>query len=179
MISPRNIEWETEPIEALPTSKAFWLQALDRAVKTALQAVVVFLGVGVPIQDLEVQKALMGVGAMVVVSLVMSLSSSQLYVTENFSVDLVQRAVRTFIATAVGVVVGVEELASIDWGNVWGLAATATVLSLVTNYLTKNVGTKGTASAIKGADIPVAAVVPTIGHEVLGKLYNPYQFRQR
>lgn len=179
MVNPRSIEWDETPIEALPTSKAFWLQALDRAVKTALQALVVFLGVGVPIQEIDIQKALMGVAAMVAVSLAMSLSSSQLYVTENFSVDLVQRAIRTFIATAVGVIVGVEELSSIDWANVWGLAATATVLSLVTNFLTKNVGTKGTASAIKGADIPAAAIVPTVGHAVLEQLYNPYKFRQR
>ena len=168
-----RVEYDNSPIDAVPTSKAFWEQVLDRSIKTALQSLAVFFGGGTGILGIDWTQALTATGVTVLITVVMSLSSAKLYEVESFYVDVVQRGARTFIATAVGVVVGLESLDGIDWANVMNLAAGATVLSLISSLLSRRVGVAGTASLLRNAALAPAATgyVPVVS--------NPYENRRR
>jgi len=151
--NPQEIEWVTEPIDASVTSKAFWEQAIDRSVKTALQSLAVFLGGGTGLLGIDWQYTLVAVATTVVVTLVMSLAAAKPYETESFSIDLLQRAARTFVAHAIGGLVALESFTNIDWNNIWSLAGSATLLSVITSYLSRNIGVPGTASVLRGAEL--------------------------
>lgn len=169
---PGEIDWETDPIEANLTSKAFYEQVIDRSVKTALQSLAVFLGGGTGLIGIDWKQALIAVGTTVAITIAMSLSASKPWETESFAVDLLQRAARTFIAHAVGALVALESFENIDWANIWSLAGSATLLSLITSYLSRNVGIPGTASVLRGAELPpVPRFIPLAG--------NPYEGRDR
>lgn len=148
-----DVVYDTTPIDATITSKAFVEQTVDRSVKTALQALTVFLGGGTGLLGIDWKQALTAVGTTVVITVIMSLTSARLYEVESFSVDLLQRAARTFVATAVGAVVALESFDSIDWQEIWSLAGSATLLSLITSYLSRSVGVPGTASVLRGAEL--------------------------
>lgn len=149
----RHIQYDATPIDAPITSKAFLEQAIDRSVKTALQSLTVFLGGGTGLLGIDWQQALLATGTTVLITLVMSLIASKPYEVESFSVDLLQRAARTFVATAVGAVVAVESLDTVDWTAVTSAAGSATLLSLITSYLSRGVGVPGTASVLRGAEL--------------------------
>lgn len=147
------------PIDAPVVSKAFWAQAWDRAVKTALQNLIVLLGAGTTVFDLDWQEALGAAAVTVVLSLLISLGTSRIYEVENFTIDLANRAVRTFAATFVGVLGAVDHFNVNEWKQAASLALTATLLSVLTSYVSRNIGTPGTASAIAAADLPTTTAV--------------------
>lgn len=152
-----RVAYDSSPIDATITSKAFWLQVLDRSFKTALQSVAVFFGVGVGVTAIDWKQAAVSVGVTVAITVVLSLTSAKLYEVESFSVDLMQRAARTFLATFVGAAIAIDDLRNIDWGNAASLAASATILSIITNMTVRNVGVTNTASVFPGAElIPTA-----------------------
>lgn len=151
---PRQINWDVTPIDAPIASKAFFEQAIDRSVKTGLQSLAVFLGGGTGLLGIDWKYTLVAVATTVVITLVMSLAASKPYETESFSVDLLQRAARTFVAHAIGAVVALESFDGIDWNNIWSLAGSATLLSIITSYMSRNIGVPGTASVLRGAELP-------------------------
>lgn len=156
---PRRIEWDMTPIDAPVLSKAFIEQAIDRSVKTGLQALAVFLGGGTGLLGIDWRYTLIAVGTTVLITLVMSLAATKPYETDSFAVDLLQRAARTFIAHAAGAVVALESFDNIDWNNVWSLAGSATLLSIITSYMSRNIGVPGTASVLRGAELPPGSTV--------------------
>ena len=164
--------YDDTPIDATVTTRAFWQQAFERAFKTALQNAAVFF-TGVPLLDIDWGQASIAVGVTVVLSLVMSMASSRLYVVESFTVDLAQRAARTFIATFIGALATLDQLNVNDWKQAAGLALSATVLSLITSGLSRNVGAPGTASLFPGADLVpvqpevVVAAVNQAGQDIV------------
>lgn len=150
--TPR-VQYDDSPIDATITSKAFWEQTIDRSVKTALQSLAVFLGGGTGLLGIDWTQALTATGVTVLITVIMAASSAKLYEVESFSVDLLQRAARTFVATATGAVVALESFDGIDWNNILSAAGSATLLSLITSYLSRNVGVPGTASVLRGAEL--------------------------
>lgn len=173
----RAVDYDPSPIDAVPTSKAFWEQVLDRSIKTALQSLVVFFGGGVGILDIDWKQAGTAILTTVAITVFMSLSSAKLYEVESFYVDVVQRAARTFVATAVGVIVGLETLESIDWTNVANLAAGATVLSILSSFVSRPIGVRGTASVLRNAELAPVAVGPFTGYVPVA--INPFEIRKR
>lgn len=136
--------------------RAFWLQTIDRVVKTTLQALVVFF-VSKPITEVAWGAALSAILVTITATLLLSILSAKLYESDNFFIELVQRAARTFVAFFAGTVIGLESFVNIDWAQTFGLALSATVLSVLTSLGSKNLGDKGHASAIQGAEINLRA----------------------
>lgn len=54
----------------------FWRDTAERAMKTAVQALIALFGVGMTVLDLDWPKALAGVGTMVLLSVLTSLAST-------------------------------------------------------------------------------------------------------
>ena len=67
--------------------------------------------------------------------------------TREFAVDTLERAVKTFAQALLAVLAVGTPLWDIPWTEALGIAATATVISVLTSVASAGLGTKGTASA--------------------------------
>ena len=67
--------------------------------------------------------------------------------TREFAVDTIERAVKTFAQALLAVLAIGTPLWEIPWTEALGIAATATVISLLTSLASAGLGAKGTASA--------------------------------
>lgn len=151
------------PIDSTIMNRAFWEQAADRSLKTAVQTALVFF-TAVPLADIEWEKAAVAVGVTVFLTFLGSIVASQAAVFESFFIDLVQRGGRTFIATFLGGLATLETFDVDEWKKAAALAGSATLLSVVTSLMSKNIGTPGTAALLPGADlVPVTQPVVAVG----------------
>lgn len=67
--------------------------------------------------------------------------------TREFAVDAIERAVKTFAQALLAVLAIGTPLWEIPWTEALGIAATATVISVLTSLASAGLGAKGTASA--------------------------------
>ena len=168
------------PIDSTVLNRAFFEQAADRALKTAVQNAAVFF-TGVSITDVNWKQALAASAVAAFLSFLMSILSSRAAHFESFTVDLVQRAGRTFLATFLASIATVDYMDLGNWKQSVLFALSATLLSLITSGFSKNVGTPGTASLLPGADlVPVAQQAVIAGQQVIaaGQPYVDEALRQ-
>lgn len=127
-------------------TKAFWLDLLDRAVKTFLQNIALFLAAGtsaVSIASVAWGDAVLGAAFATLITVILAFAFSNELTSGNWVIDTLDRAGRTFAATVAGAIPAVMPaggFAAIDWADVLGLAASAAVLSLITSVLTTRLG---------------------------------------
>lgn len=125
-------------------SKAFWLDLLDRTVKTFIQTLLVFLGAGATLVSVSWTTALSSAALAALVSFLIALSTSTALTSGNFLIDLADRVGRTFVSAFVGAIPATGTLSDINWHDALTLAATAAVISVLTSLATSNFGpTKG------------------------------------
>lgn len=67
--------------------------------------------------------------------------------TREFVTDAAERAVKTFAQALLAVLAVGTPLWDIPWTEALGIAATATVISVLSSVASAGIGTKGTASA--------------------------------
>lgn len=128
-------------------SKAFWLDLLDRTVKTFIQTLLVFLGAGATLVSVSWTTALSSAALAALVSFLIALSTSTAITSGNFLIDLADRVGRTFVSALVGAIPATGTLSDINWHDALTLAATAAVISVLTSLATSNFGsTKGLSS---------------------------------
>lgn len=131
------------------TSRVWWQDVGERALRTALQTLIPFLALGLTVFGQNVVEALLAVGFATLLSFVGSVLTARGATTGNFVIDVLERAVKTFLYSAVALIPSNSvTFTDVDWNSVLVQAATATVLSLITAYLAKNKGVPGTASAL-------------------------------
>lgn len=70
--------------------------------------------------------------------------------TTTFWLDTVERAVKTFAQALIATIAVGTPIFDLAWGEGLGIAATATVVSVLTSIASTGVGDKGTASALPG-----------------------------
>ncbi|ODS21082.1 holin [Corynebacterium diphtheriae] len=68
--------------------------------------------------------------------------------TVEFWKDLAERAIKTFAQALLAVLAVGVPIWELDWSGAFGIAATATVISVLTSIASISVGTQGTASAV-------------------------------
>lgn len=66
--------------------------------------------------------------------------------SREFAIDTAERAVKTFAQALLAVLAVGTPLWHIPWTEALGIAATATVISILTSIASAGLGTKGTAS---------------------------------
>lgn len=131
------------------TSRVWWQDVGERALRTALQTLIPFLALGLTIFGQNIGEALLAVGFATLLSFVGSVLTARGATTGNFVIDVLERAVKTFLYSAVALIPSNSvTFTDVDWNAVLVQAATATLLSLITAYLAKNKGVPGTASAL-------------------------------
>lgn len=129
-------------------SRAFWLDLVDRTLRTFLQTVLLFLVGGATVVDISWTSALSSAALAALVSLLLALATSTAITSGNLWIDLADRAARTFAATLVGAIPATGTLSDVHWQEVVSLALTAALISVLTSLTTVNVGaTKGLPSA--------------------------------
>lgn len=144
---------DIEPSQYKITEKAFWSQTIDRTIKTAIQALIVFFAGGVAIAQVNWGSALTSVGVTVVITLVLSLASARLYEVESFYIDLAQRSARTFFATFGGALAGLATYDHVNWKELLSLSLAGVLLSVGTSFASKGIGVPNTASLLRGAEL--------------------------
>ncbi|QDH93529.1 holin [Gordonia phage Verity] len=130
---------------------------LERAIKTFMQTVLIYLGAGATVSVLDVpwltavQGALIATLGTVVLGLVQSAWQSS-----NPYIEALSRAARTFLASFAGAIPVVDgttavTFSSIPWGQAAGIAGTLAAVSLLTSLGSMNLGiAKGTPSLVRG-----------------------------
>ncbi|EGD24646.1 holin [Prescottella equi] len=121
-------------------SRAFWLDLTDRTVRTFLQNVLVFLGVGTTILEVSWTTALSSATLAALVSFLLALSTATAISSGNFLIDLADRVGRTFVGALVGAIPATGTLSDIDWNAALSIAATTAVVSAITSVLSINLG---------------------------------------
>jgi hypothetical protein len=140
-------------------SRAFWLDALDRAGRSFLQNVLVFFGAGVTIVSVSWTTLLGAAALAALVSLILAVSTATAVTSGNFLVDLADRAVRTGAGSLAAAIPVTGSITDIDWPSSLTIAGTTVLLSVVTSLLTENRGSaKGlpTLAPIDGEVIEVS-----------------------
>ena len=144
------------------SQRGFWLDMLDRTVKTFIQNVLVFLGAGVVITDVSWATVLSSAGLAALVSFLLALASATALTSGNWLIDSADRAARTFAGTLVGAIPATGGLTDIDWKAALTIAGTAAIVSLLTSTLTVNVGaTKGLPTLAPVIPAPLPVINPT------------------
>lgn len=72
--------------------------------------------------------------------------------TVSFWADAVERAVKTFAQALIATIAVGTPIFDLAWGEGLGIAATATVVSVLTSIASTGVGEKGTASVVSPAN---------------------------
>ncbi|EKT83033.1 holin class IV [Rhodococcus phage Mbo4] len=121
-------------------SRAFWLDALDRAGRSFLQNVLVFFGAGVTITSVSWTTLLGAAALAALVSLILAVSTATAVTSGNFLVDLADRAVRTGAGSLAAAIPVTGSITAIDWPTSLTIAGTTVLLSVVTSLLTENWG---------------------------------------
>lgn len=68
--------------------------------------------------------------------------------TVEFWKDLVERAIKTFAQALLAVLAVGVPIWELDWSGAFGIAATATVISVLTSVASIGAGVQGTASVV-------------------------------
>lgn len=132
---------------------AFIEDVTERAVKTFVQNLALFLVAGVSVLSVAWGTALQSAALATLATVLLALVDARL-VAANPYVEALIRAGRTFIATVVGsipVVVSADQavtFADVNWTQVAGLAGTAALISLATSIASLPIGPKGTPSLV-------------------------------
>ncbi|ANA86889.1 hypothetical protein PBI_UTZ_22 [Gordonia phage Utz] len=143
---------------------AFIEDVAERAVKTFVQNLALFLVAGVSVLSVAWGTALQSAALATLATVLLALVDERI-VAANPYVEALIRAGRTFIATVVGsipVVVSADQavtFADVNWTQAGGLAGTAALISLATSITSLPVGPKGTPSLVVSGgvrDEPVA-----------------------
>lgn len=125
-------------------TKSFWLDLLDRTIKTFIQTLLIFLGAGATIASVPWTTALSSAALAALVSFLIALSTSTALTSGNFLIDTADRVGRTFVSALVGAVPTTGTLSDINWRDALTLAATAALISALTSLASSNFGpTKG------------------------------------
>lgn len=72
--------------------------------------------------------------------------------TRQFALDLTERAIKTFAQALIATIAVGTPIFDLAWGEGLGIAATATVVSVLTSIASVGVGTEGTASALPATE---------------------------
>ncbi|MDF3308704.1 holin [Rhodococcus sp. T2V] len=145
-------------------TKAFWLDALDRAGRSFLQNVLVFFGAGVTIVSVSWTSLLGAAALAAVVSLILAVSTATAVTSGNFLVDLADRAVRTGAGSLAAAFPVTGSILDIDWPASLTIAGTAVLLSVVTSLLAENRGSaKGLPSLAPVDRVTVPPVINPTG----------------
>ncbi|NKU21757.1 hypothetical protein GS907_24665 [Rhodococcus hoagii] len=177
-----TIKVGVEPLTLAVDSRAFWLDVLDRASRTFLQTVLLFLTAGATIVDISWTGALASAAMSAFVSVLMAVSTATAVSSGNFLIDLADRAGRTFAATLVGAITATGtdihhfSPAAVAWREVLLLALTASLVSVVTSLSTANLGgAKGVPSlapVLRRAPVDADRAVEAI-RDRFGNLIDP------
>lgn len=125
-------------------TKSFWLDLLDRTIKTFIQTLLIFLGAGATIASVSWTTALSSAALAALVSFLIALSTSTALTSGNFLIDTADRVGRTFVSALVGAIPATGTLSDINWRDALTLAATAALISVLTSLASTNFGpTKG------------------------------------
>lgn len=125
-------------------TKSFWLDLLDRTIKTFIQTLLIFLGAGATIASVSWTTALSSAALAALVSFLIALSTSTALTSGNFLIDTADRVGRTFVSALVGAIPATGTLSDINWRDALTLAATAALISVLTSLASSNFGpTKG------------------------------------
>ncbi|WJJ10369.1 holin [Prescottella equi] len=168
-------------------ARAFWLDVLDRASRTFLQTVLLFLTAGATVVDISWFSALSSAALAAFVSVLMAVSTAAAISSGNFLIDLADRAGRTFAATLVGAITATGtdiyhfSIAAVAWREVLLLAFTASLVSVVTSLSTANLGiSKGVPSLapvlpspLVGSESPDSEVADRADRDRYGNLIDP------
>jgi hypothetical protein len=72
--------------------------------------------------------------------------------TKKFGLDALERAVKTFAQSLLALVgAGAVNVVSLPWSDMFGISATAALVSLLTSVVSLPLGDSGTASVVKTA----------------------------
>lgn len=125
-------------------TKSFWLDLLDRTIKTFIQTLLIFFGAGATIASVSWTTALSSAALAALVSFLIALSTSTALTSGNFLIDTADRVGRTFVSALVGAIPATGTLSDINWRDALTLAATAALISVLTSLASSNFGpTKG------------------------------------
>lgn len=125
-------------------TKSFWLDLLDRTIKTFVQTLLIFLGAGATVASVSWTTALSSAALAALVSFLIALSTSTALTSGNFLIDTADRVGRTFVSALVGAIPATGTLSDINWRDALTLAATAALISVLTSLASSNFGpTKG------------------------------------
>ncbi|WP_080748716.1 holin [Rhodococcoides fascians] len=123
-------------------SKAYWLDLADRASKTFVQNLLIFLGAGATIVSVPWPQALSAAGLATLASVLLALSTASLLSSGHFLIDLGDRAARTFAGTLLAAIPLADGagFGGVDWRHAFTLAGTAVLVSVLTSLGTANLG---------------------------------------
>ncbi|MGN7134552.1 holin [Rhodococcoides corynebacterioides] len=142
-------------------TKAFFLDLTDRAVKTFVQNVTLFLLAGT-VLSVSWTQVLGSAGLATLVTVLVAVSTAAALTSGNPLVDILDRAARTFAGTLVGAIPVAGGWADIDWKNALALAGTTALVSVLTSLGTLNLGaTKGLPSTAPVIPVAVPVIDPT------------------
>lgn len=137
---------------------AFIEDVAERAAKTFVQNLALFLVAGVSVLSVAWGTALQSAALATLSTVLLALVDDRL-VAANPYVEALIRAGRTFIATVVGsipVVVSADQavtFADVNWPQVAGLAGTAALISLATSIASLPIGPTGTPSLVVDGEV--------------------------
>lgn len=143
-------------------TRAFWFDLADRASKTFIQNVLLFLGAGATIVSVSWPTALSAAGLATLVSVLLAFVGSTALTSGNFLIDLGDRVARTFAGSLVAAIPVTGGFADVAWKDALTIAATAAVFSALTSLATLNIGAKGLPSTA-----PVAPVIVDVEPETV------------
>ncbi|OZE92126.1 hypothetical protein CH302_23730 [Rhodococcus sp. 15-2388-1-1a] len=121
-------------------TRAFWIDLADRASKTFLQNVLLFLGAGATLVSVSWPVALSSAGLATVVTVLLAFVGSTALTSGNFLIDLGDRAARTFAGSLVAAIPATGGFADVNWRDAVTIAGTAVLFSILTSLATVNLG---------------------------------------
>lgn len=156
-----HIDAQVDVLDLSIDTKAFWLDLADRASKTFVQNVLIFLGAGATILSVSWPAALSSAGLATLATVLLALSTATLLSSGNFLIDLADRAARTFTGTLVAAIPVAGGFGDVQWDKALTLAGTAVLVSVLTSLGSMNLGsTKGVPSLA-----PVGSTIVDLGED--------------
>lgn len=128
------------------TAGTFWMNVVERGIKTFAQAVVVALAGVTAIDQVDWVDAISVAGLAALASVLLALVGASVPSTDNPLVDMAERAGRTFVASLIATLSLYTALHDVPWQDALVMAGITALLSLVTS--TASVTATGTASAL-------------------------------
>ena len=133
-------ETTTVELDLSVDTRAFWLDLADRASKTFLQNVLLFLGAGATIVSVSWPTALSSAALATLVTVLLAFVGSTSITSGNLLIDLADRAARTFAGSLVAAIPATGGFADVNWTDAATIAATAALFSVLTSLATTNLG---------------------------------------